>query len=663
MECAKIRCWNRTHKKWNGNWHWESQHHRVKDGWKKAAEWNPELSSRYRTNGAIGRPRKKMGRWYQRISQTRIWRKWKPNREQQSNQQNLDQLSQRPQKMGSISGNLHNDRVRTTEVKDEDTANITKSKREWDDDNGKRSSSATLLRMHQQNEAFESSSRPAFKNFAMGWRLMVKNDVTSSPQGMKILSTKSSYQRKKIWLGIRSDWWATVPANFLFWCFYFSPSWFPWLLRCVAPNPRIPEIWIREFMPVTACVSLRVFLHFEFISWFDVLHTVHNSGFVHTLPIEQASSVQQILFHAGSWHLHSRQKGQAFIDVCWTSLSVIVIVIVLQLLSPIPSYKVVFFLIWRLLSCNTQKSQLANNSDNHSCGRHTFISTVFVGPKNKKAGKIDLNVLWCVQSEMPARHQIRRMEKAEWPKPSALFYWKLRKHHGHYGSSERWHISSCAPHISDLFFGIAFWHEATDCWSNDCPVWSTMLMNFDGVLGRARQLLAGDLDKLENLDARWHTSKAGARNPQSASRAVPGCNSEAGADSGIPRAAVQREHRRGVPGSGSGAYPRAPRGTELPNKCRRKRQQGEPERGGAGCSGDGTGTGREDEFLQAVPQDETMKKRQAEVCFRRSQEVLGFCMEGGLVASPCGGRHLPPVKAGGGSTRRNRLSRFRWHKL
>ena len=35
MESAKIRCWNKTHKKWNGNWHWESQHHRVKDGWKR----------------------------------------------------------------------------------------------------------------------------------------------------------------------------------------------------------------------------------------------------------------------------------------------------------------------------------------------------------------------------------------------------------------------------------------------------------------------------------------------------------------------------------------------------------------------------------------------------------------------------------------------------
>ena len=32
MERAKIRCWNRTHKKFNGNWHRELQHHRVKDG-------------------------------------------------------------------------------------------------------------------------------------------------------------------------------------------------------------------------------------------------------------------------------------------------------------------------------------------------------------------------------------------------------------------------------------------------------------------------------------------------------------------------------------------------------------------------------------------------------------------------------------------------------
>ena len=57
------------------------------------------------------------------------------------------------------------------------------------------------------------------------------------------------------------------------------------------------QIRICEFIPATACVLLRVFcLYFEFISGFDALHTVLNSGFVHTLPIEQASSAQQILF-------------------------------------------------------------------------------------------------------------------------------------------------------------------------------------------------------------------------------------------------------------------------------------------------------------------------------------------------------------------------------
>jgi len=56
------------------------------------------------------------------------------------------------------------------------------------------------------------------------------------------------------------------------------------------------EIRICEFIPATACVFSCLFLYFEFISGFDALHTVPNSGFVHTLPIEQASTAQQILF-------------------------------------------------------------------------------------------------------------------------------------------------------------------------------------------------------------------------------------------------------------------------------------------------------------------------------------------------------------------------------
>ena len=53
-------------------------------------------------------------------------------------------------------------------------------------------------------------------------------------------------------------------------------------------------------MPATACVSLRVFfLVSEAISGLDALHTVLNSGFVNTLPKEQASPAQQILFLRG----------------------------------------------------------------------------------------------------------------------------------------------------------------------------------------------------------------------------------------------------------------------------------------------------------------------------------------------------------------------------
>ena len=81
--------------------------------------------------------------------------------------------------------------------------------------------------------------------------------------------------------------------------FFFS--WFPWP-ACPCSESEDSEIRICEFIPATACVLLRVFLflYFEFISGFDALHTVLNSGFVHTLPKEQASSAQQILFLAGS---------------------------------------------------------------------------------------------------------------------------------------------------------------------------------------------------------------------------------------------------------------------------------------------------------------------------------------------------------------------------
>ena len=58
-ERAKIRCWNRTHKKMKWNFALRIATSPSERWLNKAAEWNPELSSRYRTNRAIGRPRKR----------------------------------------------------------------------------------------------------------------------------------------------------------------------------------------------------------------------------------------------------------------------------------------------------------------------------------------------------------------------------------------------------------------------------------------------------------------------------------------------------------------------------------------------------------------------------------------------------------------------------
>ena len=58
MERAKIRCWNRTQKmKWKLALRIATS---PRERWlKKAAEWYPDLSSRYKTSRAIGRPRKR----------------------------------------------------------------------------------------------------------------------------------------------------------------------------------------------------------------------------------------------------------------------------------------------------------------------------------------------------------------------------------------------------------------------------------------------------------------------------------------------------------------------------------------------------------------------------------------------------------------------------
>ena len=66
MESAKIRCWNRDTQKMK----WKLALRIAtspSDRWlRKAADWNPELSTRYTINRAIGRPRK---RWEDDINE------------------------------------------------------------------------------------------------------------------------------------------------------------------------------------------------------------------------------------------------------------------------------------------------------------------------------------------------------------------------------------------------------------------------------------------------------------------------------------------------------------------------------------------------------------------------------------------------------------------
>ena len=66
MGNEKIRCWNKTHKKMKWRLAMRIATSPSERWLIKAAEWNPEFSSQYRTNRAIGRPRK---RWEDDINE------------------------------------------------------------------------------------------------------------------------------------------------------------------------------------------------------------------------------------------------------------------------------------------------------------------------------------------------------------------------------------------------------------------------------------------------------------------------------------------------------------------------------------------------------------------------------------------------------------------
>ena len=76
MAHAKIRCWNRTHKKMKWKLALRIATSPSERWLKKAAEWNRDLSPRYRTNRAIGRP-KKDGKVTSMISSNKLMKKRK----------------------------------------------------------------------------------------------------------------------------------------------------------------------------------------------------------------------------------------------------------------------------------------------------------------------------------------------------------------------------------------------------------------------------------------------------------------------------------------------------------------------------------------------------------------------------------------------------------
>ena len=116
MEHARIRCWNKTHRKMKWKLTLRIATSSSERWLKKAAEWNPELSSRYRTNRAIGRPKK---RWEDDINdflKQNINEKEneEPIERKSQKQQHLDKHCQRPERMDSTGRKIHNETCKMT---------------------------------------------------------------------------------------------------------------------------------------------------------------------------------------------------------------------------------------------------------------------------------------------------------------------------------------------------------------------------------------------------------------------------------------------------------------------------------------------------------------------------------------------------------------------
>ena len=93
MERAKIRSWNRTHKKMKWKLALRTATSPNERWLKKAAEWNPDLSSRDKTNRAIGRPRKRWKMTSMISSNKHLKKKENENPIERSNQTNKNWIN------------------------------------------------------------------------------------------------------------------------------------------------------------------------------------------------------------------------------------------------------------------------------------------------------------------------------------------------------------------------------------------------------------------------------------------------------------------------------------------------------------------------------------------------------------------------------------------
>ena len=189
MEHARIRCWNKTHRKMKWKLALRIATSPSERGLKKAAEWNPELSSRYRTYRTISRPRK---RWEDDINDF-----LKQNLDGKENEEPPERKSQNNNNWINIAKDWRKwDRL---EGKYNELCKMTENKKRRDDDLEQSSSSASTLRNASRYwKHVKQQQQHSGQEHCDGGRTRIKKYVTGSQQRWKNYVRPFSYQRRKI---------------------------------------------------------------------------------------------------------------------------------------------------------------------------------------------------------------------------------------------------------------------------------------------------------------------------------------------------------------------------------------------------------------------------------------------------------------------------------